>query len=113
MPATRPPANPPPGWLCPLKSRYSEKTTIVWNRIRVVTSRTTDRRSGASATVPASHCRRGARRPRRSRPAPPPPPRPPPPPALPPGHLDRIQPLHHAGAPAEEHQTGHTGGGDD
>ena len=52
-----PPANPPPGRLCPASSRYSEKMISEWKISRVTTSKMMERRSGARvrpATIQAS-----------------------------------------------------------
>ena len=57
MPATRPPENPPPGALCPEKSRNSENTSMVWKTSRVPTSKITERRCGARVTGPVSQVR--------------------------------------------------------
>ncbi len=45
-PATIPPTNPPPGWLCPAKSRYSEPTITITNTTRIETSSVTMRDTG-------------------------------------------------------------------
>src|SRR5690625_686387 len=54
-PATRPPAKPPPGALCPVNIRYTEKMIIGWNNTRVTTSNTSERRAGGRFGPPRNH----------------------------------------------------------